>query len=212
MTDETNVPVTAEEIAELVKPVIGACLLMRSDDPKLVDPRLGVAAEVGKAVVNRLAAEQRTVPSADLVEGDLDFRGTTEEEADQCSFYVDELPDGSVLTQYRYYRWGDTAIIAVGELNAPNHWDDEDFADTCRRVEAALSSIPSQSDEAGLVARPLEEWHEDYGDVVWWKFPITEPAMIGNPLDSAWPGYHTHWTPHPAIPTLRNQTKGSTDA
>ena len=44
-------------------------------------------------------------------------------------------------------------------------------------------------------ARPLEEWHEDYGDVLWWKFPIEEPPYVGSPLDMAWPGYHTHWTP-----------------
>ena len=43
-------------------------------------------------------------------------------------------------------------------------------------------------------ARPLEEWDEDYGDVLWWVFPIEEPPYIGSPLDLAWPGYHTHWT------------------
>ena len=43
-------------------------------------------------------------------------------------------------------------------------------------------------------ARPLEEWHEDYGDVLWWKFQIEEPPYVGSPLDMAWPGYHTHWT------------------
>lgn len=44
-------------------------------------------------------------------------------------------------------------------------------------------------------ARPLEEWGEDYGDVLWWKFPIEEPPYVGSPLDADWPGYHTHWTP-----------------
>ena len=44
-------------------------------------------------------------------------------------------------------------------------------------------------------ARPLEEWHEDYGDVLWWKFPIEEPPYVGSPLDEKWPAYHTHWTP-----------------
>lgn len=45
--------------------------------------------------------------------------------------------------------------------------------------------------------RPLEEWGEDYGDVLWWKFPIEEPPYVGSPLDERWPGYHTHWTPIP---------------
>ena len=44
-------------------------------------------------------------------------------------------------------------------------------------------------------ARPLEEWGEDYGDVLWWKFPVEEPPYIGSPLDENWPAYHTHWTP-----------------
>lgn len=67
-------------------------------------------------------------------------------------------------------------------------------------------------------ARPLSEWHEDIGDVLWWRFPVTEPPYVGTPLDvgrtvalqiigadepflrthfgvGGWPGYHTHWTP-----------------
>ena len=75
-------------------------------------------------------------------------------------------------------------------------------------------------------ARPLSEWHEDMGDVVWWFFPMTEAPWIGTPNtightvelhthDSAdgpriaarceiggWPGYHTHWTPLPEAPEM----------
>lgn len=60
--------------------------------------------------------------------------------------------------------------------------------------------------EPVLRARPLEEWHEDHGNVVWWAWDndrkewFGEPAYIGKPLDSDWPEYHTHWTPHPAFP------------
>ncbi len=68
-----------------------------------------------------------------------------------------------------------------------------------------------------LEARPLSEWHEDIGDVLWWAFPIAEAPYVGSPLDlgqmvevtirahgvekamvayvGGWPGYHTHWTP-----------------
>ena len=53
-------------------------------------------------------------------------------------------------------------------------------------------------------ARPLDDWHEDLGEVVWWAWEdgdwLGEPAHIGSPLDSNWPGYHTHWTPHPQFP------------
>lgn len=52
-------------------------------------------------------------------------------------------------------------------------------------------------------ARPLDEWHEDDGPVVWWRFPVEEPAWIGTPLDDDWiDGYYTHWTPHPPIPVV----------
>lgn len=69
----------------------------------------------------------------------------------------------------------------------------------------------------GDSARPLSEWHEDIGPVLWWWFPVREPPYVGTPLDrgyyvqvqmtgrgwvetvgrnvGGWPGYHTHWTP-----------------
>jgi hypothetical protein len=66
----------------------------------------------------------------------------------------------------------------------------------------------------------LSEWHEDFGPVLWWRFPVNEPPYVGTPLDcgytvqvdiavrtytkaakrtvttdvGGWPGYHTHWT------------------
>lgn len=48
--------------------------------------------------------------------------------------------------------------------------------------------------------RPRADWREDDGAVVWWWFLVDEPAWIGTPLDDDWPGYHTHWTPHPKLP------------
>lgn len=57
---------------------------------------------------------------------------------------------------------------------------------------------------ATSAARPLEEWHEDHGFAVWWTWQdgdwLGEPSYIGSPLCGDWPGYHTHWTPHPAFP------------
>lgn len=73
-----------------------------------------------------------------------------------------------------------------------------------------------------IIARSINEWHEEIGTVLWWAFPITEPPYCGTPLDTGrpvlmqlrldgdtkehqlpqmtvmvggWPGYHTHWTP-----------------
>jgi len=31
--------------------------------------------------------------------------------------------------------------------------------------------------------RPFCDWHEDRGDVLWWRIPISEPPYLGTPLD-----------------------------
>lgn len=68
----------------------------------------------------------------------------------------------------------------------------------------------------------LDEWTEHDGDVLWWKFPLSESPYVGSPLDTGravevtirdsvrdytytqhfggWPGYHTHWTRLPVPP------------
>ena len=54
--------------------------------------------------------------------------------------------------------------------------------------------------------RPLEQWHEDYGDCLWYKFPIDESPYVGSPLSDDWPDYHTHFTP--LIPILSPEDMG----
>lgn len=59
-------------------------------------------------------------------------------------------------------------------------------------------------------ARPIDEWGEDMGDMLWWKFPIEEAPYVGTPLDC---GYtvetevvvrsRTHMDPHGKQRTLR---------
>ena len=64
----------------------------------------------------------------------------------------------------------------------------------CNTYEGQADYLIANGVTVQECARPLEEWHEDYGDVLWWIFPIEEPPYVGSPLDMAWPGYHTHWT------------------
>jgi hypothetical protein len=59
---------------------------------------------------------------------------------------------------------------------------------------------PDESTMISIVLRlstpvPIEKWHEDDGPALWWTLPVSEPPYVGSPLDDAWPGYHTHWTP-----------------
>jgi hypothetical protein len=34
-----------------------------------------------------------------------------------------------------------------------------------------------------MKARPISEYHEDMGDVLWWKFPVVEAPYVGSPND-----------------------------
>lgn len=67
---------------------------------------------------------------------------------------------------------------------------------------SALETTPPAPKVTGV--RPLDDWHEDYGHVVWWAWEdgewLGEPSYIGSPLCDDWPGYHTHWSPHPPFP------------
>ena len=53
----------------------------------------------------------------------------------------------------------------------------------------------TKAGQAAKVARPLDEWHEDIGAVLWWRFPVDEAPWCGTPNSDEWPHYHTHWTP-----------------
>lgn len=60
-------------------------------------------------------------------------------------------------------------------------------ADTVRRAVGVL-----------FTPRPLDEWHEDIGPVLWHNFPIDEAPYCGRPGDDDFmDGWHTHWTPLP---------------
>lgn len=78
-----------------------------------------------------------------------------------------------------------------------------------REIEASARALlarygqPAQQ-AVPMLARARAEWHEDDGPVMWWAWCghewAGEPAWCGTPLDDSWPGYHTHWTPHPSMP------------
>ncbi|MCV4233330.1 hypothetical protein OHJ21_19285 [Virgibacillus sp. LDC1] len=80
--------------------------------------------------------------------------------------------------------------IFKSAIAGPSWVVDVYFKPFIERLEAAEAQVRQQK-----TARPIDEWHEDIGDVLWWAFPIEEAPYCGNPLDSEWPGYHTHWTP-----------------
>ena len=51
---------------------------------------------------------------------------------------------------------------------------------------------------APFALRPESEWHEDYGEVLWWVLPIREAPWVGSPNCTDWvDNYFTHWSPLP---------------
>lgn len=65
--------------------------------------------------------------------------------------------------------------------------------DRVEQLQAEVEALRGELEQYQTM-HTLEDWHEDYGDALWWTLPIEEPPYCGNPLCSDWPGYHTHWT------------------
>ncbi len=79
---------------------------------------------------------------------------------------------------------------------------EQEAANTLLRLAEAAIAARTRIEVARVDAqhgrptpRPLAEYHEDIGPMLWWRFPIMEPPYVGQPSDDDWPGYHTHWTP-----------------
>lgn len=91
----------------------------------------------------------------------------------------------------------------LGELQFSQPHSADDLK---RCIDLLAHQLESHWSKHGAVQAPIDclkaqdpaqidDWHEDDGSVLWWKFPIQEPPWCGQPTDSDWPGYHTHWTP-----------------
>jgi hypothetical protein len=96
--------------------------------------------------------------------------------------------------------WFDRGFLEHA-AKAPSQYDS-----TCRRLaQQILDLMPT--------ARPLVDWHEGHGTVLWWRFPIVEPPYVGSPLEDDWlPGYHTHWTRlDPPAPPAKTAPPPGTD-
>lgn len=82
-----------------------------------------------------------------------------------------------------------TAIVAALRLR------DEAVA----RAATAEAEVRERLDAQTKMHRPLplDDWHEDLGDVLWHRFPIEEAPYCGTPTDSMFPQGAMHWTPLP---------------
>jgi hypothetical protein len=91
-----------------------------------------------------------------------------------------------------------------------NEWDFAfEHIDAPPEPDQYVSLAMSTAEPVSVTVKPLDDWHEDDGFAVWWTWQdgdwLGEPSYIGSPLCSDWPGYHTHWTPHPKFQILPEQ-------
>lgn len=87
----------------------------------------------------------------------------------------------------------------------------EDF----RSIAAGQNAADAEALRRLMTPKPLDEWHEDDGPVMWWNFPVVEAPYIGCPFDSSWRGGYTHWTPlfdNKAIAEIERAAAGGTSA
>lgn len=92
-------------------------------------------------------------------------------------------------------------VIIIGEYeHGGERWLIQD--DSWQTPERILAHLYDVSDvflpleiRQGLVhAKSIDEWHEDHGNCLWWKFPIMETPYVGSPLDVDFPIDVTHFT------------------
>jgi hypothetical protein len=111
------------------------------------------------------------------------------------------------------YRAG-RALLAAYQLQAESL---EEHRQRIAHLETEVGELRRirRPDETspGHGARPRDEWHEDDGNVLWWRFPIVEAPYVGSPLGSDWEeheleGHFTHWTPIP-IPSSPEEPAGA---
>lgn len=144
---------------------------------------LRMAMDLSIALDGLIQCYYPTMPKAVAKVADEDdaerFNCDDREQCVRALAHLLELADSASLMRVV---WG-CAVM----LDPANKCVDPD-ADTIEHHPHALAGLEAKK------PRPLDDWHEDVGDVLWWRFPIREAPYVGTPGDSDWPGYHTHWT------------------
>ena len=121
--------------------------------------------------------------AVERLEGDEDSEPFDRDDDEQCGRALRHLLDTVNRGSLFRVAWGMSVM-----LDPRNRCVDPD-ADVIEHHPDAKAGMAARQ------ARPLAEWHEDTGPVLWWTFPVQEPPWSGQPTDDDWPHYHTHWTP-----------------
>lgn len=91
----------------------------------------------------------------------------------------------------------ETAEARVAELEQHRREDVALMETTSNTMAKGAEMIKALRDllAGAQTPKPIEDYHEDDGAVLWWKLPVVEPPYVGFPDDSDWiEDYYTHWT------------------
>lgn len=117
----------------------------------------------------------------------------------------DILANGTLLPDPDGTRYGIPPAPLEGEVgelvaalrSTADGLESQAYPQTAALITRAADLLSQQAAPAPAVvpvAIPGEQWHEDDGACLWWRFPIEEPPWAGDPREDDWPGYHTHFT------------------
>lgn len=131
-------------------------------------------------------------------------------EVDKCAHRIHDYATGEVEG------WREVAVVCphCGKNLETSYCEDRVYlvrCQCCKTISIVAGNSPKDAaSKIGIVAIPAEDWHEDYGDCLWWHFPIEEPPYLGSPIsfdrygNETVPKWCTHFTPI-YIPTEENE-------
>jgi hypothetical protein len=89
-------------------------------------------------------------------------------------------------------RKGEFVYLAIADNLSKEKQEIESSKEVLEGLYATWLKLADYEDM--VEPKPIEEWDEDYGDCLWWSFPIEEPPYCGTPLDCNFPDHVTHFT------------------
>lgn len=75
------------------------------------------------------------------------------------------------------------------------------------QIAAEMRKFAREAAEQYTTLHPAEDYHEDFGNVLWWHLPVCEPPLVGSMNDIepddvprlVGDGWLTHWSRIPIV-------------
>ena len=74
-------------------------------------------------------------------------------------------------------------------LKHDEEWQGENlpkYIDSDAHAQVAASDFAEAYHEHMSSFIPASEWHDDDGDVLWYRLPVAQSPYVGSPLDTGW--------------------------